>query len=190
MYKSQMELRREASARGERFYETGRPCRHDHIAPRRVDSGACTQCLKDLRPAAKIYDPNLSPVKISVTIRKEFIPAHLPALEAHLRKVAIEWTPPGVAVNRDRVLWRCLHKPGTKTYNIVGLKLTCWWPVGGRMWINQGDLQPEAMGDDVPWFVKPTGGVWYYSGRTKCLETVSIDPSKPGCELTEEDKLQ
>ncbi len=38
--------RKEAAAAGLKKYNTGRPCKHGHIAERYVDSGACYECLK------------------------------------------------------------------------------------------------------------------------------------------------
>jgi 5-methylcytosine-specific restriction endonuclease McrA len=37
--------RSEAKAQGAKFYFTGEPCKHGHIAPRKT-KGACTDCLK------------------------------------------------------------------------------------------------------------------------------------------------
>jgi hypothetical protein len=37
--------RAEAKASGAKYYCTGEPCKHGHIAPRKV-KGACTECLK------------------------------------------------------------------------------------------------------------------------------------------------
>lgn len=33
-----------AKARGDKYYETGRPCKHGHIAPRATLTGTCTMC--------------------------------------------------------------------------------------------------------------------------------------------------
>jgi 5-methylcytosine-specific restriction endonuclease McrA len=38
--------RAEAKATGAKFYFTGEPCKHGHIAPRKT-KGACVECLKD-----------------------------------------------------------------------------------------------------------------------------------------------
>lgn len=40
--------RKEAAAAGLKKYNTGRPCKHGHIADRYVDSGACSACLKNM----------------------------------------------------------------------------------------------------------------------------------------------
>lgn len=40
--------RKEAAAAGLKKYNTGRPCKHGHIAERYVDSGACSACLKNM----------------------------------------------------------------------------------------------------------------------------------------------
>ena len=37
--------RKEAQASGEKYYFTGEPCKHGHIAPRKT-KGACVECLK------------------------------------------------------------------------------------------------------------------------------------------------
>jgi 5-methylcytosine-specific restriction endonuclease McrA len=37
--------RSEAKAQGAKFYFTGEPCKHGHVAPRKT-KGACTECLK------------------------------------------------------------------------------------------------------------------------------------------------
>ena len=37
--------RSEAKAQGAKFYFTGEPCKHGHVAPRKTQ-GACTECLK------------------------------------------------------------------------------------------------------------------------------------------------
>jgi hypothetical protein len=37
--------RSEAKARGAKFYFTGNPCKHGHVAPRKT-KGACVECLK------------------------------------------------------------------------------------------------------------------------------------------------
>ena len=37
--------RKEAQASGEKYYFTGEPCKHGHIAPRKT-KGACIECLK------------------------------------------------------------------------------------------------------------------------------------------------
>ena len=38
--------RAEAKAAGAKYYFTGEPCKHGHIAPRKT-KGACLECLKD-----------------------------------------------------------------------------------------------------------------------------------------------
>ncbi len=38
--------RREARKLGLTRYETGRPCKHDHVAKRMVSSGTCCECLR------------------------------------------------------------------------------------------------------------------------------------------------
>lgn len=40
--------RKEAAAAGLKKYNTGRPCRHGHTADRYVESGACSECLKNM----------------------------------------------------------------------------------------------------------------------------------------------
>lgn len=40
--------RKEAAAAGLKKYNTGRPCKHGHMAERYVDSGACSACLKNM----------------------------------------------------------------------------------------------------------------------------------------------
>ena len=40
--------RKEAAAAGLKKYNTGRPCKHGHMADRYVDSGACSACLKNM----------------------------------------------------------------------------------------------------------------------------------------------
>ena len=40
--------RKEATAKGLKKYNTGRPCKHGHIADRYVESGACSACLKNM----------------------------------------------------------------------------------------------------------------------------------------------
>lgn len=40
--------RKEAAAAGLKKYNTGRPCKHGHKADRYVDSGACSDCLKNM----------------------------------------------------------------------------------------------------------------------------------------------
>lgn len=40
--------RKEAAAAGLKKYNTGRPCKHGHTADRYVDSGACSDCLKNM----------------------------------------------------------------------------------------------------------------------------------------------
>jgi hypothetical protein len=40
--------RKEAATAGLKKYNTGRPCKHGHLADRYVDSGACSDCLKML----------------------------------------------------------------------------------------------------------------------------------------------
>lgn len=39
--------RKEAATAGLKKYNTGRPCKHGHLADRYVDSGACSECLKN-----------------------------------------------------------------------------------------------------------------------------------------------
>jgi len=36
----------EARDRGQRYYFTGRPCKHGHVALRVVESGTCYECMK------------------------------------------------------------------------------------------------------------------------------------------------
>lgn len=38
--------RADAIARGLKYYYTGKPCKHGHKAPRRVDNWACMECLR------------------------------------------------------------------------------------------------------------------------------------------------
>ena len=40
--------RKEAAAAGLKKYNTGRPCRHGHMADRYTESGACCDCLKNM----------------------------------------------------------------------------------------------------------------------------------------------
>ena len=40
--------RKQAVAAGLKKYNTGRPCRHGHKADRYVDSGACSECLRNM----------------------------------------------------------------------------------------------------------------------------------------------
>ena len=39
--------REEAVKNGYAFYNTGKPCRNDHIGPRHLVSAVCVQCQKD-----------------------------------------------------------------------------------------------------------------------------------------------
>lgn len=41
---------REAIARGDKFYFTGKPCKHGHAAPRRTSNGGCSLCDTSGRP--------------------------------------------------------------------------------------------------------------------------------------------
>ena len=38
--------RTEAKLNGDKFYFTGKPCKHGHIAPRYTGKGTCTECMK------------------------------------------------------------------------------------------------------------------------------------------------
>lgn len=49
--------RAEAKAMGAKYYFTGEPCKHGHIAPRKT-KGACVECLKDEWQAASISRAN------------------------------------------------------------------------------------------------------------------------------------
>lgn len=50
--------RREARMLGHSTYETGRPCRHGHMAYRHVSNGRCSECDKEYhaQPKRKITD--------------------------------------------------------------------------------------------------------------------------------------
>ena len=38
-------LRREARERGEKFFETGRPCKYGHVCKRYASTGGCIECV-------------------------------------------------------------------------------------------------------------------------------------------------
>jgi len=37
----------QAELNGDKYYFTGRPCKHGHISIRRTDNGECAQCIKN-----------------------------------------------------------------------------------------------------------------------------------------------
>lgn len=45
--------RHDARAAGLSLFYTGMPCSHGHVAPRRVDNWACTECATNWRKTAK-----------------------------------------------------------------------------------------------------------------------------------------
>jgi len=47
-----------ALACGEKMYFTGKPCKRGHVAPRRVDSYSCSECLRERTEAWAKKNPN------------------------------------------------------------------------------------------------------------------------------------
>jgi hypothetical protein len=58
-----------AKTAGLKTYQTGKPCRNGHIAPRYTQSGACALCV--------------NPPKETVSVKLEVHPQDVPALEAY-----------------------------------------------------------------------------------------------------------
>lgn len=61
--------RKDAIARGESHYFTGRPCKHGHIEVRHVDGG-CLECLR-IRAAQRLQDPEYRSLHRKLTLKSK-----------------------------------------------------------------------------------------------------------------------
>lgn len=68
--------RKDALALGELHYFTGKPCKKNHVAPRRAVNGCCTECEKE---------------KNNSEVRKKYMSKYASENRAKVRKIASEW---------------------------------------------------------------------------------------------------
>jgi hypothetical protein len=72
-----------AKARGDRFYETGNPCKSGHVARRTTGNGNCTACTAEFKAT-----PATRRKSVEYTLR--WRAAHPEAARASLRKWQLE----------------------------------------------------------------------------------------------------
>ena len=84
--------RKEARARGDKRYFTGKPCKHGHVVTRFVSDKACAECHLEARRAAYWKDPEAHRSKV-----EEWRRNNLDKKRAHSRK----WSKKHPKVNRD-----------------------------------------------------------------------------------------
>ena len=74
-----------AAKQGLRFYRTGKPCKHNHVADRYVSTGQCAMCMAARYPSG-IRLKNRNQVQIVLKCR----PEHVDALNAYALALEVD----------------------------------------------------------------------------------------------------
>jgi len=81
--------REAAHAAGKRFYFTGEPCKHGHLAQRYTSTNGCVDCLRKFKPRVNAYSKDKVPFAVeALWVSKRYTPEQLAQLRAYLQTAA------------------------------------------------------------------------------------------------------